>query len=457
MTSIRSSIVLLLIATLLSAGLIAPHRQVAAELLIPDTLAGNQLSWALDQVNTAAYGTTDEVIAEHFSDDYLAVVNPAQLIGYFRDYINPAGPMTVIRFEGGVTELRSNAILQGPYGYWRVELGVTPTEPHKIDAMWFEPVYVTTTPPSAPRAWSDLKRDLAAIAPSVSVTIAELDNGECLPIARVDPELVLPVASSFKLYVLGELARQVSEQQAAWLELLPIRTHYISQPNGEMRNLPVGSKYTLAHFAEQMISMSDNTATDHLIGRLGREQVESAFVAMGQADPTVNLPLMLTREWFALRMRFTDDQIQGYLDLDDAERLAFLQDVANPIADTILETELWPGSRWASEVEWFASSGDLCRALAFLQDQGTQPGMNPILNALSLKPEIVFDPQVWSYVGHKGGYETGVMSENFLLQRASDGRWFSISAVISDPNWEVNGNGLRDLIVQATQILAFQE
>jgi hypothetical protein len=241
------------------------------------------------------------------------------------------------------------------------------------------------------------------------------------------------------------------------LELLPIRTYYISQPNGEMRNLPIGSEYTLTHFAEQMISASDNTATDHLIGRLGRDEVEAAFAEMGQSDPTVNVPLLLTREWFALRMRFTDEQIVEYLNMNDDEKRAFLQDVANPVADTILETEPWPGSRWASEIEWFASSADLCRALAYLQHQGTQPGMDPVLNALSLVPEIVFDPQVWSYVGYKGGYETGVMSENFLLQRATDGRWFSISAVIYDPNWEINGFGLRDLIVQATQILAFEE
>jgi hypothetical protein len=457
MAHIRNSIVVLLVAALLSAGFVAPNDRAAAELAIPDTRAGSQLSWALEQVNSAADGATEADIAEHFSDAYLAIVTPAQLIGYFRDYIYPAGPMTVVRFEGGATELRTNAILQGPYGYWRVELGVTPNAPHKIDTMWFEPVWTTTTPDTAPRGWSDLKRDLAALAPYVSVTVGELDGGECFPVARVEPDLVLPIASSFKLYVLGELARQISEQQAGWLELLPISTRYISQPNGEMRILPVGSEYTLAHFAEQMISKSDNTATDHLIGRLGREEVEAAFAEMGQADPTVNVPLMLTRQWFALRMRFTDEQIEEFLSLDDAGRLAFLQDVADPVADTILETELWPGSRWASEVEWFASSSDLCRALAYLQERGEQPGMSPVLDALSLEPEIVFDPQVWSYVGYKGGYETGVMSENFLLQRASDGRWFSISAVIYDPNWEINGPGLRDLIVQATQMLAFEE
>jgi hypothetical protein len=219
--------------------------------------------------------------------------------------------------------------------------------------------------------------------------------------------------------------------------------------------MPIGSEYPLSYFAEQMISKSDNTATDHLIARLGRAQVESAFSVMGQSDPTVNVPLMFTREWFALRMRFSDDELRDYLDSTDDERLAFLQDVADPVADTIVETEPWPGSNWASQIEWFASSGDLCRALAYLQMHGERPGMQPVLNALSLEPEIVFDPTVWSYVGYKGGYETGVMSENFLLQRA-DGRWFAISAVIMDPNAEINGDGLRSLIVTAAQNLAYE-
>ncbi|MCO5219994.1 MAG: serine hydrolase [Thermomicrobiales bacterium] len=446
-----------LLGALLGLPFVASQQPAMADLAIPDNPAGIQLAWALDQVDTGAFGTTEQTIAEHFSDGYLAVVTPAQLIGYFRDYLFPYAPMTVVRYEGGATELRANAILQGPFGYWRVELGVTPNEPHKIDALWFEPVYTTTTPLAPARSWSEVKRDLSRLAPHVSVTIAELGDGVCDPIARVDPELILPVASSFKLYVLGELAHQVENGQASWNELIPIDPGYISQPNGEMRNAPVGAEFTLAHFAEQMISQSDNTATDHLIGRLGREDVQAAFALMGQADPTVNVPLMLTREWFALRMRFTDEQLAEFLAMNDAERLAFLEEVAGPVAGTILETEPWPGSAWASEIEWFASSGDLCRALAYLQHQGTRAEMQSVLNALSLNPEIVFDPGIWSFVGYKGGYETGVMSENFLLQRASDGRWFSISAVIYDPIWEINAIGLRQLILEAVEMLAFEE
>lgn len=450
----RKPIALALLLALLSANWLGPAHPAAAGLTIPDNPSGTQLTWALGQVNTGSSGTSESAIAQHFSDDYLAVVTPAQLLGYFRDYLFPAAPMTVMRFEGGATELRSNAILQGPYGYWRVELGVTAAEPHKIDTLWFEPVYVTTTPPTAPSNWSALKQFFSALAPRVSLTIGEVQDGACHPIARIEPDKVLPIASSFKLYVLGELARQVSEGQASWDELLPINPRYISQPNGDMRDLPAGSQYPLSYFAEQMISHSDNTATDHLIGRLGRQHVEAAFAVMGQHDPTVNVPLMLTREWFAMRMRFTDDTIAQFLQADDPGRRTMLEQEADPLADTLLPTDPWPGQAWASQIEWFASSSDLCRALAYLQWHGEQPGMQPVLDALSLEPEIVFDPQVWSYVGYKGGYETGVMSENFLLQRA-DGRWFAISAVIMDPTYEINGDGLRSLIVQATQNLAY--
>lgn len=159
MTHFRKSIALLLLLVTLAAGWIAPAPRASADLTIPDNPSGDQLSWALDQVNTGSDGTSEATIAKHFSDDYLAVVTPAQLLGYFRDYLFPSAPMNVMRFEGGATELRTNAILEGPYGYWRVELGVTPDEPHKIDALWFEPVYTTTTPDSAPRSWSDLKTD----------------------------------------------------------------------------------------------------------------------------------------------------------------------------------------------------------------------------------------------------------------------------------------------------------
>jgi putative SOS response-associated peptidase YedK len=76
-----------------------------------------------------------------------------------------------------------------------------------------------------------------------------------------------------------------------------------------------------------------------------------------------------------------------------------------------------------------------------------------VAGALSLEPGIVFDPAIWTYVGHKSGYETGVKSNVWLLQR-SDGRWFVLAGIINDPRKEINGAGLADLMVAATALLA---
>ena len=68
------------------------------------------------------------------------------------------------------------------------------------------------------------------------------------------------IGSAFKLYVLGALARAVADGDATWQERLAIRDAWKSLPSGAMRDEPAGSAFTLRHYAEQMISVSDNTA-----------------------------------------------------------------------------------------------------------------------------------------------------------------------------------------------------
>ena len=45
-----------------------------------------------------------------------------------------------------------------------------------------------------------------------------------------------------------------------------------------------------------MITVSDNTATDHLMDLVGREAVEQIQLEMGHSEPTVNVPYPTTRE-----------------------------------------------------------------------------------------------------------------------------------------------------------------
>lgn len=443
-------VIIVLLAS--NAGLLASSA-APGSLSIPGTAAGEQLRWALEQVNSGGNDLTEASLTERFTSQFLAELPPQQLASVFRDYLAPAAPMEIARFEGGVTERHANALLQTSGGLWRVTLSVALDSANQIEALFFEPVLLPAMPANPPRNWSELKQRANALAPQVSFIAAEIAGGQCEPLARVDVEESLAIASTFKLYVLGELARQVAAGTATWKEPLALSADLISQPNGEMRYQPVGAEFPLSHYVEQMISHSDNTATDHLIARLGRGNVENAFAAMGQLEPARNVPLMMTREWFAMKMRFSDDAIDAYKASDDATQQQILTGDAAPIASTLQEWEPWPAFRAIDSVEWFASAGDICRAMAWLQAAGNRPETAPVFDSLSLEPGMILDPAVWSYVGYKGGYETGVLSHTWLLQR-TDGRWFVIAAIANDKQRDIDGFTMMQLMVSAAALLA---
>ena len=73
--------------------------------------------------------------------------------------------------------------------------------------------------------------------------------------------------------------------------------------------------------------------------------------------------------------------------------------------------------------------------------------------ALSLNPGTCWHPRDWRYVGYKGGYETGVMSNVWLLER-QDGRWFAFAAIINDTRREIDAGGLWQLQVAAERLLS---
>ena len=101
--------------------------------------------------------------------------------------------------------------------------------------------------------------------------------------------------------MLSELSNQIAEGTAAWDEPLEVRADLRSNPAGQVYQLADGDTLTLREYAEVMISISDDTATDHLIDRLGRESVEAAMARAGVTQPELNQPLLATRELFWLK------------------------------------------------------------------------------------------------------------------------------------------------------------
>jgi len=230
--------------------------------------------------------------------------------------------------------------------------------------------------------------------------------------------------------VLGALGQAIETKQASWSEKLAIRDAWKSIPSGTMQNQPAGTRWTLQHYARQMISISDNTATDHLIHRLGRANVERELVRFGNRAAARDVPLLTTRENTILKINASASLRNAYARAGSAERLRLLARVdATPLS---LQGVSWNAPIDIGTIEWFASPADLGRALVGLAKLSTRPGLAPVRSILAVNPGLRFNRSTWPYVGYKGGSEEGVLSGAWYLERA-DGRVFVMTYVLNDP------------------------
>lgn len=140
--------------------------------------------------------------------------------------------------------------------------------------------------------------DLTALPGEASVYYAPLTEG-AEPILTVDADAQFAIGSTFKLYILSALARQIAAGEHSWDEVVPLEVR--SLPSGIAQNWPKGAPVTLHTLATLMISISDNTATDQLLAIVGREAVAEELRASGHSAPARTLPFLSTLELFGLK------------------------------------------------------------------------------------------------------------------------------------------------------------
>jgi beta-lactamase class A len=420
---------------------------------IPDTPVGEQLAWVLDQLGGDALVLDEQIINDHFAPAFLEQISAADLIDTFEQLAAQLAPLRLTGFAGEPTETEAIARSSGgDGGSYLVSVAVEPEPPHRMLTLLFQVDPATLPTPTPLSSWDELDPQLQALAPQVNFLAAELVAGECRTIHGLNAGQRLALGSTFKLYVLGELAHQIEQGTASWDEQLPIRDELKSLPSGTMQNEAAGATFTLRHYAEQMISISDNTATDHLIDRLSRENVEAFQAQMGHDDPARNLPFLMTRELFILKLNLDDAQRAAYIAAPPDERRALLATYSAALAPSLSDAAGWTTPIAIDELEWFASPEDLCLAMLALRSMSERQGLEPLREILALNPGVPFDTEVWTYVGYKGGSEPGVLNLTWLLQR-SDGRWFVLTAGFNNAEAAFDQNTLILVLRPAVALL----
>jgi hypothetical protein len=264
--------------------------------------------------------------------------------------------------------------------------------------------------------------DFIALPGSKGFGIYILGEGGPQPVLSNRPTAELAIGSTFKLYVLSALGREIKAGRRHWDDVVKLDAH--SVPSGQMQDWPIGTPVTLQTLATMMISISDNTATDVLMRTLGRDALAAEVTASGHSDPSKMLPMLKTVELFALKSG-DPARILAYTAADDAGQAKLLDQWAQT-ADGVSTR---PGPVAIDSIEWFASPQDIANIYSRLRDLG-DPVVMDILKVDALTPGNEND--YWDYLGYKGGSETGVINLSWLLKDKAD-RWFVVSASWNDP------------------------
>src|SRR5215203_3115668 len=183
--------------------------------ILPDTPAGRQLQWVLDVLNGVEPIPTEQVIGEHFSDEFLAQASAAQMIGFFQDTGLQFAPILVLAITGVPTPLFLDVVVEtagNENAKFVVSISVEQQLPNKIFGLLFQTYDLSPSATPSLKTWSDISLALNAAGPVMGLHAEELTaTREAAYIEEVNPRETLAIGSIFKLYVLGAIATKIEQ------------------------------------------------------------------------------------------------------------------------------------------------------------------------------------------------------------------------------------------------------
>ncbi|MBD2507694.1 serine hydrolase [Nostoc muscorum FACHB-395] len=130
-------------------------------------------------------------------------------------------------------------------------------------------------------------QNLAANYPNLApgVFLVDLDTGNYVD---VNGSTSFPAASTIKVPILLAFFQDVDAGKIRLDEMLTMQQDMVAGGSGDMGSKPAGTKYNALEVVTKMITISDNTATNMLIARLGgMEALNQRFRTWGLTTTTI--------------------------------------------------------------------------------------------------------------------------------------------------------------------------
>lgn len=247
--------------------------------------------------------------------------------------------------------------------------------------------------------WADVDAQLTKTGAHYSYQVSKVTDGACTKVAGSNVDDSLPLASIFKLYVLLALTDEVNAGRVGWNDQLTITKEDKAVGSAGFEDLPPGSRVSVRDAAQQMISASDNMATDLLMARVGPDALHRALVRAGHQDPASLTPFPTTHQMFSVGWG-TPDLREQWKSGSPADRARLIAQTDSRHYEPDPTRTHTPASPYGAE--WYGTAGDICRVHAALQTDAVGPAA-PVKDVLAVTPGIELDKTKWTYIGAKGG------------------------------------------------------
>jgi len=226
------------------------------------------------------------------------------------------------------------------------------------------------------------------------------------------------IGSAFKLYLLKALEDDVAAGRRNWNDIIELREEWKSFPSGILQDWHPGSRHSLETLAGLMISISDNTATDHIFNLLGVETVRKYL-------PETCKDIINTSQLTKLKFFFPAKGAE-FIKADQKGKDAILREMDSIIPASIASySSIYTLDKpvMIDELEWFISTRKLCETIWTLRESARIR-----INAAS----GMVNRADWHIAGFKGGSEPGVINYTWILQKTPTSPIYTISCTANN-------------------------
>jgi len=382
--------------------------------------------------------------ADYFAPVFQQAVPEAQFKAITTNLIAQYGEPVAVVSTHAIDARRGTATLRFEKAVGTVALSVEAGPDRRVDGLRFQNFEVAND------SFARVAAELAALPGETGFLVAEVDSGAPRQVAGAQAAQQFAVGSTFKLYILDELAAQVAAGKHRWDEVVPLS--HLSFSSAATAGWPKNTPVTLQTLANWMISVSDNGAADTLIHLLGRKAIEARMRAAGNSDPSRTIPFLTTVEAFALKGdNFAAERAAFLAGDDEAQRAVIDANSDRLVLENVDGGSFGGKPRFIDSLEWFASPMDVARVLIDLKARGSTQAMAAMAINSGVGPVAAAD---WQYLGYKGGSELGVLSMSLLGQRKSDGKWFVVTASWNNPDGDAAAETINGLVTRLLALAA---